>query len=43
MIQVTVTGYPRALESNVLETGRAVDQIRALSRALGSARRGLAL
>jgi len=31
MIQVTVTGYPRALESNVLETERALDQIRALS------------
>jgi hypothetical protein len=31
MIQVTVTGYPRALESNVLETGRALDQIRALA------------
>ena len=43
MIQVTVTGYPRALESNVLETERAVDQIRTLARALGTARRGLAL
>jgi hypothetical protein len=31
MIQVTVTGYPRALESNVLETERAVDQIRMLA------------
>jgi hypothetical protein len=31
MIQVTVTGYPRTLESNVLETGRAIDQIRALA------------
>ncbi len=31
MIQVTVTGYPRALESNVLETERAVDQIRTLA------------
>jgi hypothetical protein len=35
MIQVTATGYPRALESNVLETGRAVDQIRALSERWG--------
>ena len=37
MIQVTVTGYPRALESNVLETGRAVDQIRALAERWGPA------
>jgi hypothetical protein len=35
MIQMTVTGYPRALESNVLETARAVDQVRALSRRWG--------
>ena len=35
MIQMTVTGYPRALESNVLETARAVDQIRALARRWG--------
>jgi hypothetical protein len=35
MIQVTVTGYPRALESNVLETERAVDQIRMLAERWG--------
>ena len=35
MIQVTVTGYPRALEFNVLETGRAIDQIRALAERWG--------
>ena len=35
MIQMTVTGYPRVLESNVPETARAVDQIRALARRWG--------
>ena len=34
-IQMTVTGYPRVLESNVPETARAVDQIRALARRWG--------
>src|SRR5689334_5706784 len=35
MIQMTVTGYPRPLESNVLETERAVDQIRLLAERWG--------
>jgi len=35
MVQVTVTGYPRALESSVLEPGRAVDQIRVLAERWG--------
>ena len=35
MVQFTVTGYPRALESSVPATDAALDQIRSLSRRYG--------
>ncbi|WP_281684863.1 DUF1848 domain-containing protein [Thalassobaculum salexigens] len=35
MVQVTVTGYPRALERSVIDTGRAVAQIREMARHFG--------
>lgn len=35
MVQVTVTGYPRALERSVIETDRAVAQIREMARRFG--------
>lgn len=35
VVQMTVTGYPRTLERSVVESARAVDQIRTLSRRFG--------
>ncbi|WPZ35549.1 DUF1848 domain-containing protein [Thalassobaculum sp. OXR-137] len=35
MVQMTVTGYPRALERSVIDTDRAVAQIRELARRFG--------
>lgn len=36
VVQYTITGYPRALESKVIEAGRAVDDIRALATEFGA-------
>lgn len=35
MVQVTVTGYPRSLERSVIDTDRAVAQIREMARRFG--------
>lgn len=35
IVQMTVTGYPRALERSVIDTGRAVAQIREIARRFG--------
>ncbi|MEQ8586545.1 MAG: DUF1848 domain-containing protein [Thalassobaculaceae bacterium] len=36
MVQMTVTGYPRALERSVIDTDRAVAQIREIARRFGA-------
>jgi hypothetical protein len=36
MVQLTLTGYPRALEEGVIEPGAATDQLRALRQRWGS-------
>ncbi len=36
VVQVTVTGYPRALESSVVDPGRAVADLRAVARRYGA-------
>ena len=43
VVQFTVTGYPRALETSVIAPDEAVAQLRELRRRFGPARRGLAL